>query len=77
MIIPACHNRPEIIGYTHQSGEFIPHRMSQSCKSWSTGDPLLRCPCSKAGNAQGADGFRALTFCGLRRSRRIWNLLPN
>ena len=43
-VIPACHNRPEIVGYTHQSGEFIPHRMSQPCKSWSTGDRATPVP---------------------------------
>lgn len=37
-VIPSCHNRPELIGYTHASGEHVPHRMSQPCKSWSTGD---------------------------------------
>ena len=35
---PTCHNRPELTAYLHPSGELIPHRMSQPCKSWSTGD---------------------------------------
>lgn len=41
---PACHNRPEFIAYLHPSGELIPHRMSQPCKSWSTGDRATPVP---------------------------------
>ncbi len=41
---PACHNRPELTAYLHPSGELIPHRMSQPCKSWSTGDRATPVP---------------------------------
>ena len=37
-MIPNCHNRTEFTSYTHSSGAEIPHRMSQPCKSWTTGD---------------------------------------
>jgi len=35
---PSCHNRPEFGPYETASGEIVEHRMSQPCKSWSTGD---------------------------------------
>lgn len=41
---PTCHNRPELTAYLHPSGELIPHRMSQPCKSWSTGDRATPVP---------------------------------
>jgi len=41
---PPCFNRPEFAGYTHSSGEFIPHRMSQPCRSWATGDRATPVP---------------------------------
>jgi len=41
---PACHNRPELTAYLHPSGELIPHRMLQPCKSWSTGDRATPVP---------------------------------
>ena len=41
---PACHNRAEFTGYTHQSGEVIPHRMSQPCRTWATGDRATPVP---------------------------------
>ena len=50
---PACHNRPEPIGYTHSSGEFIPHRMSVSCKSWATGDRATPVPVRENWNCAG------------------------
>jgi hypothetical protein len=43
-MIPPCHNRPELTGYTHSSGEYIPHRMSQPCKTWATGDKATPVP---------------------------------
>lgn len=42
-MIPTCHNRPELTPYQHPTGE-IPHRMSQPCKSWSTGDRATPVP---------------------------------
>ena len=50
---PACHNRAEPIGYTHISGEFIPHRMSVSCKSWATGDRATPVPVLENWNCAG------------------------
>jgi len=43
-VIPTCHNRQDPIAYTHPSGEVIPHRMSTTCKSWSTGDRATPVP---------------------------------
>lgn len=42
-MIPDCHNRPAPTPYIHATGE-IPHRMSQPCKSWSTGDRATPVP---------------------------------
>ena len=52
-MIPNCHNRPEFTGYTHSSGELIPHRMSQPCKSWSTGDRATPVPVLAKWNCAG------------------------
>jgi len=41
---PHCHNRNEFTAYTHQSGEVIPHRMSQPCRTWATGDRATPVP---------------------------------
>ena len=42
-MIPTCFNRSEPAPYIHATGE-IPHRMSQPCKSWSTGDRATPVP---------------------------------
>lgn len=42
-MIPDCHNRPAPTPYIHATG-VIPHRMSQPCKSWSTGDRATPVP---------------------------------
>jgi len=42
-MIPACFNRPPLADYIHPTGT-IPHRMSQPCKSWSTGDRATPVP---------------------------------
>ena len=41
---PACFNREPFTAYTHQSGEVIPHRMSQPCRTWATGDRATPVP---------------------------------
>ena len=50
---PACHNRPEFTGYTHSSGEHIPHRMSQPCRTWATGDRAKPVPVRENWNCSG------------------------
>ena len=50
---PHCHNHHEPIGYLHSSGEFIPHRMSTSCKSWTTGDRATPVPVLENWNCAG------------------------
>lgn len=41
---PPCFNRPEFGPYETASGEIVEHRMSQPCKSWSTGDRATPVP---------------------------------
>ena len=41
---PPCFNRPEFGPYETASGEIAEHRMSQPCKSWSTGDRATPVP---------------------------------
>lgn len=50
---PACHNRPEFTDYTHPSGTVIPHRMSQPCRSWATGDRATPVPVAEGWNCAG------------------------
>ena len=50
---PACHNRPEFTAYTHPSGEVIPHRMSQPCRTWATGDRATPVPVLQNWNCAG------------------------
>jgi len=50
---PPCFNRPSFPGYTHGSGEFIPHRMSQPCRSWATGDRATPVPVLEGWNCAG------------------------
>ncbi len=50
---PHCHNRPEFTGYTHTSGEVIPHRMSQPCRTWATGDRATPVPVRENWNCAG------------------------
>ena len=49
---PDCHNRPALTGYWAPAGyirgkrvlRWIPHRMSQPCKSWRVPDGTLPVP---------------------------------
>ena len=71
---PACHNRPELTAYLHPSGELIPHRMSQPCKSWSTGDRATPVPVLEGWQCAGCRWLpRAdiLRFAGAPRARGV------
>ena len=50
---PNCHNRNEFTGYTHSSDEYIPHRMSQPCRTWATGDRATPVPVLQGWNCAG------------------------
>lgn len=50
---PACFNREPFTAYTHQSGEVIPHRMSQPCRTWATGDRATPVPVLQGWNCAG------------------------
>ena len=50
---PACFNRPSFPGYIHSSGAHIPHRMSQPCRSWATGDRATPVPVLENWNCAG------------------------
>ena len=52
-MIPNCHNRAEFTGYTQSSGEHIPHRMSQPCRTWATGDRATPVPVIEGWNCAG------------------------
>ncbi len=48
-MIPHCHNRQPLAGQWFRAGYkrgkvrlvYVPHQMSQPCKSWSTGDRAI------------------------------------
>jgi len=50
---PPCFNRPEFGPYETASGEIVEHRMSQPCKSWSTGDRATPVPVLENWNCAG------------------------
>lgn len=50
---PSCHNREPLTDYIHPSGEVIPHRMSQPCKTWATGDRATPVPVLEKWNCAG------------------------
>jgi hypothetical protein len=58
---PRCYNREPFEGYWAPAGcirgkrvlRWIPHRMSQPCKSWSTGDRALPVPVLQGWNCNG------------------------
>lgn len=50
---PPCFNRPEFGPYETASGEIVEHRMSQPCKSWSTGDRATPVPVRENWNCAG------------------------
>ena len=50
---PACFNREPFTAYTHPSGEAIPHRMSQPCRTWATGDRATPVPVRENWNCAG------------------------
>lgn len=52
-MIPNCHNRPEFAAYQHPTGEVIPHRMSQPCRTWATGDRATPVPVLENWNCAG------------------------
>jgi hypothetical protein len=49
---PHCHNRAEFGPYQHATGE-IPHRMSQPCRTWATGDRATPVPVRENWNCAG------------------------
>jgi hypothetical protein len=50
---PPCFNRAEFGPYETASGEIVEHRMSQPCKSWSTGDRATPVPVQLGWNCAG------------------------
>ena len=50
---PNCFNREPFTAHTHPSGEVIPHRMSQPCRTWSTGDRATPGPVRENWNCAG------------------------
>ena len=51
-MIPSCFNREPFNAYQHPSAE-IQHRMSQPCKSWTTGDRATPVPVLQNWNCAG------------------------
>ena len=49
---PACFNREPFTAYQHATGE-IPHRMSQPCRTWATGDRATPVPVLENWNCAG------------------------
>lgn len=60
-MIPACYNRPPITGYWAHLGYkrgkarlvWVPFRMSQACKAWSTGDRATPAPALQGWRCEG------------------------
>lgn len=49
---PVCFNRESFTAYQHPTGE-IPHRMSQPCRTWATGDRATPVPVLQNWNCAG------------------------